>query len=100
MYYRHNLIYHHYAHCTCTCNLSYINRALAMLNVDNTCILWQGTDVEAHVFKNKIFLERHVVKWYICVVEVITSMLHHLLEKSYCIMVLSLSFLYCSSVIR
>ena len=37
-----------------------------MLNVDNTCILWQGTDVDTHVFKNKILLECHVVKWYIC----------------------------------
>ena len=54
-----------------------------MLNVDNTCILWRGTDTNAHVSKNKILLERHVVNgiYVVHVVEVITSVLYHLLEK-------------------
>ena len=52
-----------------------------MLNVDNTCILWRGTDANAHVFKNKILLERHVVNGIYVVLKVITLVLHHLLEK-------------------
>ena len=52
-----------------------------MLNVENTCILWRGTDTNAHVFKNKIFLECHVVNGIYVVLKVITSVLLNCVSK-------------------